>query len=222
MPIAVERGVVAVFAKAPQSGSAKTRLIATLGEQGAATLHARLVERTLATVRAACAADTELWCSPDEAHPFFVSLARRERCLLRRQSDGDLGIRMSDAFETMLRHTGRALIVGSDCPLLAVGDLELAMRRLAEGCDAVLGPAEDGGYYLIGLRRPEPRVFQGVAWGGEQVLEQTRARLRMLGLRWQEIAPHWDVDRPEDLERLRADPALRPLLAGLAADIDAA
>lgn len=214
--------VIGIFARAPQPGQTKTRLIPGLGAQGAASLHARLVQRTVATVQASRAGDVELWCSPSGEHPFFLSLAQQSGCPLRRQSEGGLGHAMSDALGRMLNCASCAIIVGTDCPALAVDDLRLARQSLADGCDAVLGPAEDGGYYLIGLRRHHPEIFDGVEWGGERVLEQTRQRLRVLRLRWQEIALHWDVDRPSDLERLRADTALRGLLAGLTPGIEVA
>jgi hypothetical protein len=222
MPSAADRSVVGIFARAPQPGLAKTRLIASLGEQGAATLHMRLVERTVATVRTAQVGHVELWCSPSPEHDFFVSLARGTGCVLRRQRDADLGTRMSEAFRAMLGDMQVAIIVGSDCPMLAAEDLRRAQRSLAEGWDVVLGPAEDGGYYLIGLRRPEPGLFEGIEWGSERVLEQTRARLHALRLRWQETALRWDIDRPADLDRVRADSTLEGLLAGLAPGIEAA
>jgi len=209
---AAERCVLGIFAKAPQPGLVKTRLIPSLGAQTAAALHARLVERTLATAQAARAGDVELWCSPDEQHPFFRSLFERSGCPTRRQCEGDLGERMADASGRMLDGASFAIIVGADCPALTADDLRLARDGLADGCDAVVGPAEDGGYYLIGLRRPRPAIFAGIDWGSERVLGQTRAALRSLGLRWRELALHWDVDRPSDLHRLRRDPALCALL----------
>lgn len=222
MPSAADRSVVGIFAKAPQPGMAKTRLIASLGEQGAATLHRRLVERTFTTVRAAQVGGVELWCSPSAEHEFFVSLACGTGCVLRRQCDADLGTRMSEALRAMLGDMQHAIIVGTDCPTLAAEDLRRAERSLAEGWDVVLGPAEDGGYYLVGLRRPEPRLFEGIEWGSERVLEQTRTRLRALRLRWQETALRWDIDRPADLDRVRADRTLEGLLAGLAPGSEAA
>jgi len=207
-----ERCALGIFAKAPQPGLVKTRLIPTLGAETAAALHARLVARTLATAQAARAGDVELWCSPHEQHPFFRSLFERSGCSMRRQCEGDLGERMADAANRMLGRASFAIIVGADCPALTAHDLRIARDGLADGCDAVLGPAEDGGYYLIGLRRPLPAIFDGIDWGSERVLEQTRQALRSLGLRWRELALRWDVDRPPDLDRLRRDPALQALL----------
>ena len=95
-------------------------------------------------------------------------------------------------------------MIGTDCPALTAGELRAAAKALQAGNDAVFVPAEDGGYVLIGLRHPIASLFYGIPWGTDQVMDHTRARLRSAGLRWQELAPLWDVDRPEDLDRLRA------------------
>jgi glycosyltransferase A (GT-A) superfamily protein (DUF2064 family) len=95
------------------------------------------------------------------------------------------------------------LLVGSDCPALSVADVQRA-ARLLRGCDAVFAPAEDGGYPLIGLSRTSPRLFEGIEWSRETVMDRTRARLAALGWRWRELRTLWDVDRPDDLVRLRA------------------
>ena len=96
------------------------------------------------------------------------------------------------------------ILIGSDCPALTAADVRRA-ARLLRGCDAVIAPAEDGGYPLIGLARSSPAVFAGVAWSTASVLEQTRERLAGLGWRWRELRTVWDVDRPEDLARLERE-----------------
>jgi rSAM/selenodomain-associated transferase 1 len=179
------RTKVIVFARAPRAGRVKTRLIPLLGAQGAARLHARLLHRALATARAARLGAVELWTAE------------------RRQRGADLGARMHHAFVRSLRRADRVILVGSDCPVLRAGDLRRAARWLAGGADAVFAPAEDGGYALIALRRVSPRLFAGVEWGGPRVMSQTRERLAALGWRWKEMAPVWDVDRPEDYGRLQ-------------------
>jgi glycosyltransferase A (GT-A) superfamily protein (DUF2064 family) len=105
-------------------------------------------------------------------------------------------------YRALRRHPG-AVLIGSDCPALRPSDLRAALRALRAGADAVLSPAEDGGYPLIGLRRVSRRLFDGVSWGSARVLEQTRRRLARLGWRWTELRTLWDVDRPEDVARLR-------------------
>ena len=96
------------------------------------------------------------------------------------------------------------ILVGADCPLLEARHLASAFDWLQQGEDAVLGPAEDGGYVLLGLRRVNRALFRDIPWGGDQVLALTRQRLAQLGWRWRELEPLWDLDRPADLDRLGA------------------
>lgn len=198
-----------VFAKAPQPGKAKTRLAPLLGKAGAARLHARLVERAVRTALAAKLGPVELHCAPRLKHPFFAAMAARYGLRLRAQGPGNLGDRMHRAFARVLRDAGSALLIGSDCPALRASDLRAAARALRRGADAVLAPAEDGGYPLVGLRRARKALFDGVAWGGPKVLEQTRARLQRQRCKWVELRTVWDVDRPEDVARLRRSGLLR-------------
>ena len=196
---------ILVFAKAPVPGEVKTRLIPALGAAGAATLHERLVDRTLATAAAAATGPVELCCAPDDPHPVLAALARERGAALAAQGPGDLGDRMHAAFGRALAAAPAAIVIGCDCPALAPQHLRAAAAALAGGADAVLAPAEDGGYVLIGLARTDASLFAGIAWGGPDVLEHTRGRLRALGWRWQELETLWDVDRPADLARLRRD-----------------
>ena len=178
------RTSVLVFAREARPGRVKTRLIPLLGAQGAARLHARLVRRALATARDARLGAVALWST-------------------RRQRGADLGARMRHAFERTLRRAPRVIVMGADAPALRPAHLRRAARWLAGGADAVFAPAEDGGYALIALRRVSPRLFDGIEWGGVRVMAQTRARLVALGWRWRELPEVWDVDRPEDVARLR-------------------
>ncbi len=203
MPIR-QNPVVIVFAKAPQPGAVKTRLIPLLGEEGAAALHAKLVKRTLVTTRAASFGCVELHCTPDTNDPFFHFCAGHFGVTLQPQVAGDLGTRMLSAFESALATHACALLVGSDCPALTARHLRQAERALQDGADAVLVPCEDGGYALIGLRRSDALLFESIAWGSENVMAETRARLTKLGWRWRELETLWDVDRPEDYARLVA------------------
>lgn len=191
---------VAVFAKAPVAGAVKTRLASRLGAQGAADLHARLVRRSLATATAS-GAKVELWCSPDARDPFFLQCAAEFGVALCTQAGADLGERMRGAFDAAFSDGCALVIIGGDCPALAPCDVRAAIDALAE-CDAVLAPAEDGGYVLIGLARPLPVLFEAIEWGGTEVMARTRERLAKAGMRWQELGTFWDVDRPEDYARM--------------------
>lgn len=191
-----------VFTKAPQPGTVKTRLIPLLGEQGAAALHARLVKRALATAHAAGIGQIELHCAPDCDDPFLRFCGGRYGALLVSQSDGNLGMRMQRAFERALACARRVILIGTDCPVLSARHLREADRMLDTDKDAVLTPTEDGGYALIGLTRCDTRLFEGIPWGENGVMDETRVRLSALGWRWQELETLWDVDRPEDYQRL--------------------
>jgi hypothetical protein len=206
----IERALI-VFARAPEPGRVKTRLVPLLGAQGAARLHARLVERTLRTARAAGFIRIHLYCSPGTRHKFVEKMKQRYGVRLRAQGRGDLGERM---YRALHRHPG-AVLVGGDCPALRPADLRAAARALQAGADAVFAPAEDGGYALIGLRRASRSLFEGIDWGSSRVLARTRARLRRLQWRWKELRTVWDVDRPEDVARLRRSGRLAPLAARL-------
>jgi rSAM/selenodomain-associated transferase 1 len=199
--------LIIVFAKAPQAGRVKTRLAATLGDAGAAKLHARLVDRTVRMAVAADCGPVELHGAP-ASHSFLRALALRYAIALRPQADGDVGKRMYGAFRKGLRMHRRVILIGSDCPTMNAADLRRA-ARLLRGCDAIFAPAEDGGYPLIGLARNSPSLFDGVAWGTSKVMEQTRERLGMLGWRWQALRMLWDVDRPADLARLKTSGLLQ-------------
>lgn len=174
-----------VFARAPVPGRAKTRLIPLLGRRGAAHLHGRMIAKALRTAISA-GFDPVLRLSPA-------------------QGGGDLGARMHRAFAKALTAHDGAILIGSDCPAMKASDLRAAARALRRGADAVFSPAEDGGYALIGLRRNARRLFRGIDWGGERVMAQTRRRLKALRWRWKELRTLWDVDRPEDVARLRRE-----------------
>jgi len=190
-----------VFARSPVPGQCKTRLIPALGEQGAAQLHEKLVRRSLAAACEARPVAVQLWCAPDATHPFFTACARDFPIVLESQSGIDLGARMHHALEVALRRHTKALLMGSDIPGIDADYLRAATGALDQA-PAVFGPAEDGGYVLVGLNEPAQGLFEEIEWGGPLVMTQTRERLRRLGLRAAELATLWDLDRPEDLARL--------------------
>ncbi len=196
---------IIVFAKAPQPGAVKTRLIPALGPAGAARLHERLLERTLATAAAAGVGPLEL-CGDPVPDPFLAARAAAHGATLTAQGSGDLGARMHRVLARALAGAPAALAIGCDCPALTPEHLRDAGAALAAGHDAVLAPAEDGGYVLIGLARAHAALFEHIPWGGPDVAERTRAALGRLGWRWRELEPLWDVDRPEDLARLAGGP----------------
>lgn len=199
----VESIQLAIFAKAPIAGYAKTRLISVLGAEGAAELQHLLVRRTVRVALASPLRPISLWCAPDITHELFVSLHRDHGIDTHAQADGDLGTRMLDAFERLTRR-GPALLIGTDCPALLPGHLDQCASALREGADSVFIPAEDGGYVLIGLRRPYRALFDGIAFGTSAVMRQTRERLSELALRTFEADALWDVDTAADYQRAKA------------------
>lgn len=187
------------MAKVPAAGYAKTRLIPLLGATAAARLHRQLTLRTLTTALAARLGPVALWCAPDADRRFFRALQKRCGLQLHAQPALDLGARMAHIFAA---HEGRPLLlIGTDCPVLSPLHLQQAAQALRNGADAAFITTEDGGYFLVGLQRPVPGVFRDIDWSTARVMMQTRERLAALGLRWEEVARLWDVDRTEDLVR---------------------
>jgi len=189
-----------IFAKAPQAGRVKTRLIPAIGAQAAAELHQRLVSDTLQRVAAANLCPLELWVSPDAEQPFFRDMQRQYAMSLHVQQGADLGERMYNAAADALTRADSVALIGTDCPPMSGDHLACALAGLQRH-DAMLGPAEDGGYVLLALKRAEWHLFDAVPWGTGEVADVTRRRLRELDWRWRELPPLWDLDRPQDLPR---------------------
>lgn len=196
---------VAVVAKAPVPGLAKTRLIPLLGAAGAARAQRAFALQTLATVRLASTGPLTLWCAPDTRHRFFRALRERHGVVCSPQPPGDLGQRMAAAMAAHFaaRPNMPWLVVGTDCPALTPAHLQQAADAL-QTHDAVVVPAEDGGYVLLGLRRPLACVFERIDWSTERVLAQTLERLHEAGASCTELPTLWDVDEPADWLRLQA------------------
>lgn len=194
---------ILVFARAPEPGRAKTRLIPALGPDGAAALHRALLRHALASAADVAAARLELWGTGDDPREELADLAAEFGAELRWQVEGDLGRRMQAALTGAVARDGSALVIGSDCPWLDAVAIRRARAEL-DTHDAVLGPAHDGGYVLFGMKHVAATLFDDMPWGTACVLERTRERLAALGWRWFELESRSDVDRPEDLPGLRA------------------
>lgn len=193
-----------VFAKAPVAGHAKTRLARALGEQVAARLAARMLTETMAGALAAGIGPVELCCAPDDSHAAFRQAVSGRGVRLTLQGGGDLGARMNRALTRCLRHHRSAVLIGTDAPGLGPITLRQA-ARLLECRPAVFAPAADGGYVLVGLSRPAPQLFDGIAWSTGQVMAQTRTRLGQLDLGYAELETFADVDDPRDLDHVPAE-----------------
>lgn len=196
-----------VFARAPRPGTVKSRLAAALGDAGACAAYVTLARHVLARLAAVPAG--ELRHAPDDAGAELAGwLPPGWR--LAPQGGGDLGARLERAFaEHFGRGAARVVVVGSDCPDMSAADIADAGRALAEH-DLVLGPAEDGGYWLIGLRAGAPGwpgLFHDMPWSTPALLEATLGRASALGLASARLRTLRDVDEPADWEswRRRAD-----------------
>lgn len=190
---------ILVFCRAPEAGQVKTRLAADIGAAAAAACHHALALHTLATVHAAGLAPVWLCGAPHTRHPFFARCAARWPLSLHDQQGGDLGARMHTALQAALAEAEFALVIGTDCPLLTADYLRRALSLLRAGRPAVLGPAADGGYVMLGLRRSDGSLFSDIPWGSDAVLAITRRRLPPAAA---ELPMRWDVDYLRDLERL--------------------
>ncbi|VAW84836.1 hypothetical protein MNBD_GAMMA16-2326 [hydrothermal vent metagenome] len=202
---------IIIFTKAPEAGKVKTRLTPYLKAEQAAVLHRQLVEHTLLTVTRSNKKNVVLWCAPDFHHPFFKECKQKYNVALKNQQGTTLGERIAHAFDETLQHSHFSIILGTDCPILNISTIEQAFKKLQQDYDVVISPAEDGGYALLGLKAPYPALFDGINWGHNNVLSQTRQIIKQAKLHHYELETLWDIDRPEDYERLKTHPELKHL-----------
>jgi rSAM/selenodomain-associated transferase 1 len=213
--------LLAMFAKHWQPGAVKTRLAARWGEQRASQLYLAFLE-TLVARMGGMGDERWLVFTPLAARAAFKELVPAG-WTLRQQSSGDLGQRMAALFADAFDHgADRCVLIGSDSPTLPPAHVKRAFEAL-EHVPVVLGPARDGGYCLIGARGSVPPIFEEIDWSTSRVLDQTVARLRSAGVAFELLSPWYDVDTPEDVERLREDlrragddlAALRAVIQGI-------
>ena len=193
-----------IFARYPEPGQVKTRLLPTLGAEGAAALHREMTAFTLGwarTLQRQHGIDCEVWFAGGDEQRMQTAFGNDAQYLP--QTQGDLGQRLAAAFGGRIQRT---IAIGTDCAELTP-ELVLEAFAALDYHDLVLGPATDGGYYLIGLNRPLPMLFQGISWGTSAVFSQTQQIAREQGLSTALLRPLADVDRPEDLtiwDRMRS------------------
>lgn len=188
-----------VFSKAPIAGQVKTRLAKITGDESAVKIHEHLVRHCLKIATSANLAPVELWCSPSQGHAFFQQCRREFTIQLKEQGEGNLGQRMSRAFLNGLSDADCVVLIGTDCPVMTEENLAHAFSLLENGDVTVIGPAEDGGYVLLGMSQYQASLFENIPWGTERVLNETCDKLDGdYGL----LPVLWDVDYHEDLQRL--------------------
>lgn len=194
---------IILFTRYPVPGRVKTRLIPALGAEGAAQLQRRMSELTWKVVSSAARAlrsRTEIRYEGGSTQDIRDWLGSEP--MIREQGEGDLGTRLCTAFEESFREgSQRVVIVGADCPWLRESHINQALQDLRSN-QLVIGPARDGGYYLIGLSTFIPPLFEGVDWGSGDVLKQTLDKAFGVGLTASLLEPLSDIDRPEDLSAL--------------------
>ena len=202
---------IAVFGREPILGQVKTRLEPELGLKGCLALYRAMLSHTLVTVRDSGLAPLELWVSSNIAHELFLKYCYKREIYL--QKGEDLGQKMAYAACKNLNSPSidSLIIIGSDCPVMKREYIAMGLQALhcsSDPVDVVLGPTLDGGYALIGLKKPQAGVFQDIEWGTVHVMEQTLERMAAESLKYHLLEPLWDVDRPQDLERLESLDAL--------------
>jgi len=197
--------VVAIFAKPPVPGRVKTRLAAAIGPQQAAVLHMACLQDAVRLVSSIPGVARCLYVAGTTAQATRLARALQlpQAWNVRRQRGADLGARLHHAFAEILDRGSRsAIVMGTDTPWMGSRALHCAMNALHRS-DVVLGPSEDGGYYLVGVRRLLPEMFQEIAWGSHRVLRQTLSALARRKIPAASLPLGFDLDRPADLARLR-------------------
>ncbi|MDW7740589.1 MAG: TIGR04282 family arsenosugar biosynthesis glycosyltransferase [Bacillota bacterium] len=185
-----------IFTRYPEAGQVKTRLIPTLGIAGAAALHRKMTEQTI-TKTSLFKGEIEVRFTGGNLNLMKKWLGNN--LLYREQIGSNLGISMNNAMaDAFFEKKNKAVIIGTDCPGLRLDHINSAFDEL-DRSDLVLGPAHDGGYYLIGLRKIQKELFKGITWGSDKVYQQTLDAAARLNLRITELKCLADVDKPEDL-----------------------
>lgn len=189
-----------IFTKSPVLGEVKTRLQPEYSPEQSLTLHTKMMLNTLALTEKLNDFDIELCCTPNRNTLFFLDCENKFPVTLSEQQGADLGERMAFSLSVALQTHAKVIIIGTDCPVLDEEYIEQAIRALDEN-DAVIGPAEDGGYVLLGLRKFSLELFTDFSWGSNTVLAQTYQVLNDLSWSYKELGTMHDVDLPEDLHR---------------------
>ena len=191
-----------LFARVPVPGKVKTRLIPALGAAGACRLHQAMLDSGLKALVRSGARSRQLWLAGDIRAQALERQALKNGVSIHWQQGANIGERMARAFQANFQAGyERVIVAGSDCPLLTVGHYDRVLGEL-QAYDAVIVPALDGGYVLLGLRRWDEALFSQVAWGTGSVFQVTVARLEAMGWSWCALPPLPDIDRVEDLVHL--------------------
>jgi rSAM/selenodomain-associated transferase 1 len=195
--------VVGVMARAPIAGACKTRLSRVLGAERAAELYNAMLLDTLDAYSALPFSQRVLLAAPENDGVSALARLAPSGWIVQPQVGSDLGARLAHASSSL--RDGAVVLASSDSPVAPLEALSSALREWEDPKRVLLGPCDDGGYYLIGLAVEQPRVFEGIPWSSPQVTPTTKNRCDELGLEVLELTQTYDVDEPADLDRLRAD-----------------
>ena len=201
---------LAIFTKTPQLGRVKTRMQPRYSPQFSLALHRHLIEYCLRRWTNAAVCNIDVWITGDVSEEETVFLPWQHLCFQQQQGD-DLGQRMAYAVKCTLASSKGIILVGTDCPFITEDYLVLACQNLCS-VDVVIGPAADGGYVLLALKRDYPDLFTGIDWGESHVFEQTLAAIKQQHLSYFILPTLSDIDRPDDLSHIQALPFFSPLL----------
>lgn len=185
----MQNSLLLIFARTPEYGKVKKRLAIKLGNAKALDIHQRLLAHTL-----------EMVSNSGLLYKVYLSAEPRSKQIFsyKLQSGANLGERMNNALQTELAQNSKVCLIGSDCPTLTGNDIADAFKQL-DVADVVIGPATDGGYYLIGMKKPYPQLFSAIAWGTSSVLQDTLKKCAKSGLLVHQLRLLNDIDRPEDV-----------------------
>ncbi len=192
--------LIIIFAREPVFGQVKTRLIPSLGENGATQLYIRLLEHAIANVTQSNLCPLEICITPESHENYFLDKLGN-KFNITRQDKGHLGQRMYHAINVALKKYNKVILIGSDCPFLSQNDLQQAIIALKSN-DMVFSPAIDGGYVLVGANKINAEVFKNIEWGSEHVMRQTQEILLAHDISYKELYEQHDIDIVEDLKYL--------------------
>lgn len=192
---------ILIFCKAPVEGKVKTRLEPAISAEAAKNIHIELALKTISLAVNSDLCPVDLWCHPDTQHEFFQQCKKKIAINCYAQEGDDLGKRMDYALRKTLEKNHSAILIGTDCPSLTIDDFEDGFRALEQKSDVVIGPTEDGGYSLIGLKTAQAAIFEDIDWGTSTVFTATMKNIRHQHLQCFELPEQWDIDRYEDYQR---------------------
>ncbi len=198
----INKTALLIFAKTPAKGKVKTRLIPGIGEEYSTRLYEELFHHTMNIALESDVNEIQIWCSPSRDAACFQNYDRYNNVSLYIQQGNDLGDRMFFALNKVLNHFDACVLIGCDCPDLMSTDINRACVLL-EHSDVVLGPAIDGGYYMLASRKSSSRLFENIEWSTASVYKKTVTNLSNLGWGWQQLRTLSDIDETSDLHVLK-------------------